>query len=529
MTKTKINPYRKTYNIEIVDKINENGNTYVKLLHNPAFMGSINVESDEFKINGKEPAIYKNNSDYYLVEKDLDYVEVNLNWKKRLNIMQQNLGNAIFRHFIDASTDFEILNYKVNERGSYIDIKAKDLRFLTMNNLEEMTNYTINSNLIIKNTEDSIEIDGLGKIFYQGPNLSRTGEVSILFIRNVSKKEEYLRIYLIAGEYAYKYARNALNNLNNIKMYLGSNSLSEVFSDVKKLKSGLLDENLKLKEESKLEENLTNLNKNPNKDKSNLEDNLNKYEKKDEIPKLEKKLEVKDKTNLNTDKDKTIKEPTLITDSYNNLEEGNKDKNDKNKSIKSSEDKKIPNKEKKLDDLEDTDISNKKEISDNIEDTKVSDENKDLIDKDSSDKKEDEKDLKTQKTNTTNAKYNANKDLKNAVKMFKNYATNVNGINYIYKILTDINITELKAVSTELLRENDFVQIYGIKCLNKSKLMIFRSQNLNFNLKEIFDKLQKSYNFTGSGNLFTLNIECDTNDMKELMEIFLIEIRRALA
>lgn len=113
--------------------------------------------------------------------------------------------------------------------------------------------------------------------------------------------------------------------------------------------------------------------------------------------------------------------------------------------------------------------------------------------------------------------------------MFKNYATNVNGINYIYKILTDINITELKAVSTELLRENDFVQIYGIKCLNKSKLMIFRSQNLNFNLKEIFDKLQKSYNFTGSGNLFTLNIECDTNDMKELMEIFLIEIRRALA
>lgn len=497
MTKTKINPYRKTYNIEIVDKINENGNTYVKLLHNPAFMGSINVESDEFKINGKEPAIYKNNSDYYLVEKDLDYVEVNLNWKKRLNIMQQNLGNAIFRHFIDASTDFEILNYKVTERRSYIDIKAKDLRFLTMNNLEDMTNYTINSNLIIKNTEDSIEIDGLGKIFYQGPNLSRTGEVSILFIRNVSKKEEYLRIYLIAGEYAYKYARNALNNLNNIKMYLGSNSLSEVFSDVKKLKSGFLDENLKTREESKSEENLTSLNKNPNKDDSNLENSLNKYEKTDNVSKLEKELEEKSITNSETDKDKIIEKSTSSTFSENNSIEEHEYKKEENNSLKS------------------------------LEDTKVSNENKDLIDENTSGKEEDDKSLKTQKSE--NAKYNANKDLKNAVKMFKNYATNVNGINYIYKILTDINITELKSVSTELLRENDFVQIYGIKCLNKSKLLILRSQNMNFNLKEIFDKLQKSYNFSGSGNLFTLNIECDTDDLKELMEVFLIEIRRALA
>lgn len=500
MTETKINPYRKTYNIKIVDKINENGNTYAKLLHNPAFMGTINVEADEFKINGKEPVYFKNDRDYYLVEKDLDYVEVSLNWKKRLNIMQQNMGNAIFRHFIDVSTDFEILNYKVTERGSYIDIKAKDLRFLTMNNLEDMTNYSINSNLMIESADDSIEIDGLGKIFYQGPNLSRTGEVSILFIRNVSKKEEYLRIYIIAGEYAYKYARNALNNLNNIKMYLGSNSLSEVFSDVKKLKSGYSNESTKDKVNSKSEGILKE-------DDSNLEeDNLKKDDKSNESSKVEIEEYLKEITDTNTYKDKTAKKSTIDDDSNNYLKKEEKRYRD-NKEIINE-----PDKNTDLDNIENKNHSDKEEDSNNLKDTKISN----------------QEDIKSNIKNQV-TKYNANKDLKNAVNMFKNYATNVNGINYIYKILTDINITELKAVSTELLRENDFVQIYGIKCLNKSKLMIFRSQNLNFNLKEIFDKLQKSYNFTGSGNLFTLNIECDTDDLKELMEIFLIEIRRALA
>lgn len=512
MTSTMINPYRKTYKVEIVDKITENEKVYGKLLHYPAFMGSINVEGDEFKINGKEPVRYKNNSEFYLIDNDLDYVEVSINWKKRLGIMQQNLSNALFRHFIEKSTDFEILNYKVNERGSYVDIKAKDLRFLTMNNLEEMTNYAISSNLKVASVEGGIEIDGIGKIYYEGPSLARTGEAAILFIRNVSKKEDYLRIYLIAGEAAFKYAKGALNNLNNIKMYLGSKNLSEVFSDVKKLKSGIYVEKENTSEENiKTNEN-TYLSTSASHENENIKDSDVK--------------ETESEENLKTSDD----ENKSLADENKNIDEENKNINEESSKFMKSlpkEDNKdnVENLEKSLE------SSNKEENKQlKLEDIEAQKNSKNLSSED-----KDSSEINVKKTETiqenskTPLRNNNNKDLDNAVSMFKKYATEVNGISYIYKVLSDINIQELKDVSTVLMKEDNFVQIYGIKNGQRSKIMILRSQNLNFNLKGIFDNLQKHYKFTGSGNLFTLNIECDTIHMAELMEVFLIEIRRALA
>ena len=470
MTNTNISPYRKTYNIDIIEKLTENGNTYAKLAHYPAFMGNLNVESDEFKINGKEPITLKNNSEYYLVEKDLNYVEITLNWKKRLGIMQQNLGNALFRHFINESTDFEIINYKVHERSSYIDIKAKDLRFVTMNNLEEMTNYAILSNLKVSYFDKGINIDGLGKIYYEGPVLARTGETALVIIRNVSKREDYLRISVISGEQAFKYARDAINNLNNIRMYLGSKSLDAVYSDVKKLKGNISLDN---KESQNIQDKPVKTKNYENIAKSNMEigtnsdiKNSNKTNNKNNDKKLDLKTAAVPKDNNLTSSKKDI----IETKNSENIDEdtnNNFNKNDDNNKLK----------------------ANEKEISANSEQSK---------------------------------------NLDNAVSMFKNYATEVNNINYIYKVLRDVNLTELKEVSTRLLKEDNFIQIYGIMGSKKSKIMIFRSHNLNFNLKEVYEKLKTKYDIMGSGNMFTLNIDCESRDVVELMETFLIEIRRAI-
>ena len=113
-----------------------------------------------------------------------------------------------------------------------------------------------------------------------------------------------------------------------------------------------------------------------------------------------------------------------------------------------------------------------------------------------------------------------------AVESFKNFSTEFSGLNYIYKVLQDINLKELREISNYILKEDDFIQIYGLKNGSKSKILILRSQNLNFDLKKIFEKLKDHFNFTGTGNMYTLDIQCKEEDLTRIMESFLIEIRR---
>ncbi|MFR8744979.1 MAG: alanyl-tRNS synthetase, partial [Peptoniphilus sp.] len=113
-----------------------------------------------------------------------------------------------------------------------------------------------------------------------------------------------------------------------------------------------------------------------------------------------------------------------------------------------------------------------------------------------------------------------------AVESFKNFSTEFSGLNYIYKVLQDINLKELREISNYILKEDDFIQIYGLKNGSKSKILILRSQNLNFDLKKIFEKLKDHFTFTGTGNMYTLDIQCKEEDLTRIMESFLIEIRR---
>ena len=609
------NPYKTKYKLEIIDKINRDGITYGKLENPPYFLGSERVSADQIKINGEEPKLLSGNKSYFKIDEGTKNVEIEIGWKNRLLLMQENLGNALVRHFLIANTNIEIIGYKVENSSSYIDVSAKDFKFMTAKNIESLANYAVFSNLAIESFGDHISIERLADIPYEGPALSRTGEIGMIFISSVEKLNSIIRLRVTSGENAYKLARNSLNILDNMKMYLNSDSINSVFSDVKKLKSKITssrnphkdaeyekvgDFDKVLKEEKavnpiKVAETVDYKNIDGVKDElGNSESSASKVANKnlEEKDLLEEKKETskeiedfkpKEKYDANffhkkykLEAFKDLNKFKTSNDDKKSIETNKKEisnKDEKNNQIKKEEkyDANFFHEKYKLESFKDLnkfktsneDIesieTNKKEISDkdkintevkkeekydanffhdkykleSFRDlNKFSNPNKDENSGKESLKEEELNNKYPKEKNASPIKLNKKEDEERtslfyqAVESFKNFSTEFSGLNYIYKVLQDINLKELREISNYILKEDDFIQIYGLKNGSKSKILILRSQNLNFDLKKIFEKLKDHFTFTGTGNMYTLDIQCKEEDLTRIMESFLIEIRR---
>lgn len=514
------NPYKTKYKLEIIDKINRDGITYGKLENPPYFLGSERVSADQIKINGEEPKFLSGNKSYFKIDEGTKNVEIEIGWKNRLLLMQENLGNALVRHFLIANTNIDIIGYKVENSSSYIDVSAKDFKFMTAKNIESLANYAVFSNLAIESFGDHISIERLADIPYEGPALSRTGEIGMIFISSVEKLNSLIRLRVTSGENAYKLARNSLNILDNMKMYLNSDSINSVFSDVKKLKSKISSSRNPHKdaEYEKVGDFDKVLNEDKavspikvaepiegdkNSNKSSPEDIESSDNKESDKSFIEDKNETVEELDLKNDKEKEIYDADFFHDKY------------KLESFKNLNKFKTSNEDKES--IE----TNKKEIS-----------NKDENSGKESLKEEESNNKNSKEQNASSIKLNKKEDEERAslfyqaVESFKNFSTEFSGLNYIYKVLQDINLKELREISNYILKEDDFIQIYGLKNGSKSKILILRSQNLNFDLKKIFEKLKDHFTFTGTGNMYTLDIQCKEEDLTRIMESFLIEIRR---
>lgn len=611
------NPYKTKYKLEIIDKINRDGITYGKLENPPYFLGSERVSADQIKINGEDPKFLSGNKSYFKIDEGTKNVEIEIGWKNRLLLMQENLGNALVRHFLKANTNIEIIGYKVENSSSYIDVSAKDFKFMTAKNIESLANYAVFSNLAIESFGDHISIERLADIVYEGPALSRTGEIGMIFISSVDKLNSLIRLTITSGENAYKLARNSLNILDNMKMYLNSDSINSVFSDVKKLRSNISSsknshkdvEYEKVRDFDKVVKEDKSVNstevaetindKNINVDGSSLEskeNSLNKEldkslaeenttdDKKETSKEIEaKKEEQKEKydadffhekyklesfKDLNKFKTSNEEKESIETNKkeISNEEERNSKVEKEEKydakffhekyrleSFKDLNKFKTSNKEKESIENNKKEINNKDKINTEVKneekyDAKFFHEKYKLesfkeLNKFTSPNKDENlnKDkLKMDKSENNNSKEKDASSIKlnnkededrsslfyQAVESFKNFSTEFSGLNYIYKVLQDINLKELREISNCILKENDFIQIYGLKNGSKSKIIILRSQNLNFDLKKIFEKLKDHFTYTGTGNMYTLDIQCKEEDLTRIMESFLIEIRR---
>ncbi|MEQ2401003.1 alanyl-tRNS synthetase [Peptoniphilus hominis (ex Hitch et al. 2025)] len=521
------NPYKKNYKLEIIDKINRDGITYGKVQDPPFFTGSENLLADEIKINGEDPVFLSGNKNYFKIDENKDQVEIEINWKNRLLMMQENLGNALVRYFLSTNTNSEILNYKVEKNSSYIDIYAKDFKFMTVKNIESLVNYAIFSNLSIENFEDHIKIERLAEISYQGPAIKRTGEIGMVFISSVDKINSAIRLTLVSGENAYKLARNSLNLLDNMKMYLNSQSLESVFSDVKKLKA----------------KNFPDRGKILGQEKNLHEEKLPKEDKKDEAPKNSGLEKVDEEEKVQ--EAKKISEPEKVLEEAKNSEIKNSSDLEKDfvtdKSLKDSEKSKESEKvsqpqkiikEAKKEKYDSKFFHEKYKLESFRDLNKKTQDKKDDVENNKIEDPQKNSEEKIEKTNN-DLSQNKSKDVEEksplfyqAVDSFKRFSTEFSGINYIYKVLEEVNLKELREISSYILKEDNFIQIYGLKNGKRSKIIVLRSMNLNFNLKKIFEKLQDHFDFTGTGNMYTLDLECKEEDLTRIMESFLIEIRR---
>ena len=534
------NPYKTKYKLEIINKINRDGITYGKLENPPFFVGNERVVADQIIINGEEAEFLSGNKSYFKIDEDTKNVEVEIGWKNRLLLMQENLGNALVRHFLVTNTNIEIINYKVENSSSYIDVSAKDFKFMTAKNIESLANYAVFSNLAIENFDDHISIERLADIPYEGPALTRTGEIGMILISSVEKLNSVIRLTITSGENAYKLARNSLNILDNMKMYLNSDSINSVFSDVKKLRSNIsssrsLNKDFERDKEEEKNEKSSNLSEDF-KIKSN--------DQKDSSP-----MEVKDS------KDKNQEIGFENKNKVTNNEETTEDKESKSESTKEKYDSKLFHEKYKLEAFKDlnkfkTPVKEKTSSGNDKEENKSNSQNKNVEKydakffhdkykleafkdlnkfnksnkgKNSSDKDKEENKSKSQIKNEEEEKSIL---FYQAVESFKNFSTEFSGLNYIYKLLQDVNLKELREISNYILKEDNFIQIYGLKNGPKSKILILRSQNLNFDLKKVFKKLKDHFDYTGTGNMYTLDIQCKEENLTRIMESFLIEIRR---
>lgn len=556
------NPYKTKYKLEIIDKINRDGITYGKLENPPYFLGSERVSADQIKINGEEPKLLSGNKSYFKIDEGTKNVEIEIGWKNRLLLMQENLGNALVRHFLIANTNIDIIGYKVENSSSYIDVSAKDFKFMTAKNIESLANYAVFSNLAIESFGDHISIERLADIPYEGPALSRTGEIGMIFISSVEKLNSLIRLRVTSGENAYKLARNSLNILDNMKMYLNSDSINSVFSDVKKLKSKITSSRNPHKDAEY--EKVGDFDKVLKEDKAvnpikvaKTIDYKNIDGVKDDLGDSEsstsrvanKNLEEKDLLEEKKETSKEIEDfkpkekydADFFHNKYklesfkdlNKFKTSNEDKESIETNKKEISDKDKINTEVKKEEKYDANFFHKKYKLESFKDlNKFSNPNKDENSGKESLKEEESNNKNSKEQNASPIKLKKKEDEERtslfyqAVESFKNFSTEFSGLNYIYKVLQDINLKELREISNYILKEDNFIQIYGLKNGSKSKILILRSQNLNFDLKKIFKKLKDHFTFTGTGNMYTLDIQCKEEDLTRIMESFLIEIRR---
>ena len=553
-------------------------------------MGSERVVADQIIINGEEAEFLSGNKSYFKIDEDTKNVEVEIGWKNRLLLMQENLGNALVRHFLATNTNIEIINYKVENSSSYIDVSAKDFKFMTAKNIESLANYAVFSNLAIENFDDHISIERLADIPYEGPALTRTGEIGMILISSVEKLNSVIRLTITSGENAYKLARNSLNILDNMKMYLNSDSINSVFSDVKKLRSNIsssrsLNKDFERDKEEEKNEKSSNLsedfkiksNDQKNSSPMKVKDSKDKnqeigFENKNKVTNNEEILQNKESKILNKKEkyDAKFFHEKYKLEAFKDLNKFNKSNKEQSSSDKDKEENKS-NSQNKNEEEYDAKFFHEKYKLESFKDLnkfktpvkeKTSSRNDKEENKSNSQTKQKEKydakffhdkykleafkDLNKFKTSnkeenksiSQNKKEHSSLELKKkeeeeksilfyqAVESFKNFSTEFSGFNYIYKLLQDVNLKELREISNYILKEDNFIQIYGLKNGPKSKILILRSQNLNFDLKKVFEKLKDHFDYTGTGNMYTLDIQCKEEDLTRIMESFLIEIRR---
>ncbi|MDO5689902.1 MAG: hypothetical protein Q4G61_06615 [Tissierellia bacterium] len=150
-----------------------------------------------------------------------------LDWKSRLDIMQQSLAAVLYALAIEKLYSIPHLSTKSLDEETVMDF---DIQGLSLDYKQlcqtamEIVNTTIQNGLevdrITEETGQFIQIPSLGKMSMDAPSLSNTAELVTSKILSYQVQQDVLRIHMIAGERCMDYVNQRLSTFKELRQLL---------------------------------------------------------------------------------------------------------------------------------------------------------------------------------------------------------------------------------------------------------------------------------------------------------------------
>ncbi|WP_455258665.1 hypothetical protein, partial [Peptoniphilus asaccharolyticus] len=111
-----------------------------------------------------------------------------------------------------------------------------------------------------------------------------------------------------------------------------------------------------------------------------------------------------------------------------------------------------------------------------------------------------------------------------ALKITK-FATDVDGIHFIYKVFRNKSVPAVIKHAKEISNLPDYISILGFPIGDISNFYVVRSKNLNVDLKNILEKINPKLFLKSSGNMYEVEGSVHTKNLATVMESFLLNIK----
>lgn len=147
-------PYIKEFTAEIINVLEKDNKYYIELDKTYFYPGSESIPFDSGFIDAA-PVLYiylENEIIYHVVEVKpikIHKVKCRINFEKRLDYMQQHLGQHILSATIKELFNSNIINFKIENTSSYIDID-KSIDNSEIKNIEKISNKIVIDNINVE-------------------------------------------------------------------------------------------------------------------------------------------------------------------------------------------------------------------------------------------------------------------------------------------------------------------------------------------------------------------------------------------
>lgn len=258
------NPYLKEITAFIVEQYYRDGKHHVVLdrtIFFPHMSGG--QPGDIGTINGQEVLISYEEGDNIVhvlenrVYTDKDRVTIEIDWERRLDLMQQHTGQHLLSSVFLKLLNCETVGFYIGTEYVYIDLDISEISLEDCNKVEYLVNKIVQSNFEIKsyiidskevskiplikqpsvdNNIRIVEIDSYDYSPCSGTHLNYTGELGIIKIRKWEKYKDYTRLEFVCGGRALKDYSWKNQYIKEISLLLSSKD-KDVLDRVNKLYS----------------------------------------------------------------------------------------------------------------------------------------------------------------------------------------------------------------------------------------------------------------------------------------------------